>query len=611
VVKLTFPLAAGLVLCAVTLTYANHFHNSFQFDDQHTIRDNIYIRSLGNIPKFFSDAATLSVNPLHRSWRPLVPTTLAIDYWLGGGLRSTFYFHLSTFLWFLLQLLLMYWLYDAILARAKPGPGSLWAAWLAVAWYGLHPAIAETINYIIQRGDVLSTLGVVAAMVVYARFPKQRKYGLYLAPFVLGVLAKPPALIFPLLLLAYVALFEEGQSILRKSAPAIAVSLAMAVLVRGMTAKTFLPDAAPAYGYLITQPYVALRYFASFFLPIHLTADSDLQAFASLWHLEVIGGFLFVGALLVAIWATARRPQMRPIAFGLIWFLVALLPTSLYPLFDVENDHRMYFPFVGLAIAVVWGGKLLLEHWPRKAARWVTAAALLCLAPYALGTRERNMVWHTEESLWHDVTIKSPRNARGLMNYGLALMGKGEFTTALSYFNRAAALAPDYSLLEINLGNVNGALHRDVEAERHYRRAIQLDPRQAEPYFNYARWLDYKDRDREAADTLKTAIGLNPVHMGSRYTLLYVYAKQGQWDEVTSLAENTLKVAPGDVVAAKYLAAKQKLAEKLAAAEALARSEPTPEHFMALSSVYRLAGRHADSAAAAEQAARLRAESAK
>jgi len=86
----SFALVAAAVLAAVALTYSNHFQNSFFLDDFHTIRDNVYIRYLGNIPRFFTDSTTFSVAPENRSWRPLVTTSLAIDYWLGGALNPPF-----------------------------------------------------------------------------------------------------------------------------------------------------------------------------------------------------------------------------------------------------------------------------------------------------------------------------------------------------------------------------------------------------------------------------------------------------------------------------------------------------------------------------------------
>ena len=609
----TSALIAALVLCAVTLTYSNHFENCLFFDDFHTVKDNVYIRYLGNIPRFFTDATTFSVEPANRSWRPLVTTSLAIDYWLGGGLESTFYFHLSTFLWFLVLLVLMYLLYAQIMERVRPHPHNPWIAWFAVAWFGLHPAMAETVNYIIQRADLLSTLGAVAALVVYARYPQRRRSGLYLIPFVLGVLAKAPALAFPLLLLAYVFLFEERLSVrglwaaARKSAPAIAVGLLLAWLSSAMTPKSFVGTNQPAYGYLITQPFVALRYFRSFFLPTHLSADSDLRVLPSVLRLEALAGFLFLAALLWAVWATARRSHTRPISFGLVWFVVAMLPTSLYPLSDVENDHRMFFPFVGLMLAVTWAGSLMLLRRPFRDHRWSTAAGLACLLLLcALGTRGRNEVWHTERSLWRDVTIKSPRNGRALMGYGSILLDQGDSAAALPYFERANALRPNDSRIEINLGIANGELNRDAEAERHFRRAIQLDPKEPDPYFGYARWLNSRARSEEAAAALSTALALNPSLMGARYLLLRVYAEHGLWGPLKSFAGECLKLAPEDPVVLRYLGMERQLEVQVARAEALAQSRPSPDNFLELSSLYHQVGRYQDCIAAARQALRLR-----
>jgi protein O-mannosyl-transferase len=76
------------------------------------------------------------------------------------------------------------------------------------------------------------------------------------------------------------------------------------------------------------------------------------------------------------------------------------------------------------------------------------------LAGFAWGSWERNKVWRTEESLWYDVTVKSPRNGRGLMNYGLTLMAKDDYPRALGYFQRPAIYTPNYYVLEVNLGIV-------------------------------------------------------------------------------------------------------------------------------------------------------------
>src|SRR6185437_8158792 len=123
-------LCLALLLCAVGAAYSNHFQNSFHFDDSHTITDNPSIRSLGNIPRFFTDTTTFSVLPANRTWRPLVSTSLALDYWFAGGLKPLA-FHLSTFFWYLIQIALMFFLFERLFDRALPQPGNWMLALLA------------------------------------------------------------------------------------------------------------------------------------------------------------------------------------------------------------------------------------------------------------------------------------------------------------------------------------------------------------------------------------------------------------------------------------------------------------------------------------------------
>jgi protein O-mannosyl-transferase len=580
-------LAAATVLLAVTLTYSNHFHNAFQFDDHHSITTNIAIQSLSNIPRFFLDAKTSSLLPSHQTWRPLVTASLALDYWLGKGYNPIF-FHISSFLWFLAVLVFVALLFQTILDRAVPSPRNFWIAWFATAWYGLHPAVAETVNYIIQRADVMSTCGVVSGLAIYARFPAWRQLGIYLVPVAAGLLSKPPALIFPALLAAYLFLIEEHASrsswrrVLRGSLPSLLLTAIFLALQSSLTSKSFDPGSASAVRYLITQPYVWFRYFVSFFLPLHLSADSDLQPLASVFSLEAIGGFLFVAFLLFSISVAARRPAGRPVAFGLAWFVLGLIPTSIFPLAEVENDHRMFLPFVGLALAVSWMGVWIAAHraWKREGRIGIAAAAVCLLVVSAAGTRRRNQVWRTEESLWQDVTLKSPRNGRGLMNYGLARMSQGDFRVALTYFERALAYTPNYPNLEINLGIDCGALGRDVEAEQHFQKAIQLAPNEADVHYFYARWLKSKARTSEAVTELREAITISPGYLEARVLLLDAYSDERAWALLTPLAKETLNLAPNDPTVLKY--AKMKPAQSLAS-PLTPQEMPTPETLLNLS----------------------------
>src|SRR5262249_44677007 len=139
-------------------TYSNHFQNSFHFDDAHTIVNNAAIRELKNIPLFFRDARSFSSLPSNQSYRPIVSTLLAIDCWLGGsparsGGLNPFWFHVSIFALFAVLILLLAFIIYRLIDNA-------WIAFATAALYGLHPANADTVNYVIASAEIISTVGI-------------------------------------------------------------------------------------------------------------------------------------------------------------------------------------------------------------------------------------------------------------------------------------------------------------------------------------------------------------------------------------------------------------------------------------------------------------------
>src|SRR6266403_3465575 len=204
--KAVATLGGALLLAALVAAYANHFNNSFHFDDAHTIVNNASIRELRNIPLFFRGATTFSSLPSNQSYRPLVSTLLAIDYSLGHGLQP-FWFHLSIFALFVALTLLIAFVVHRLLERNATSSANGWIALAAAAWYGLHPANADTVNYIIASSEVISTLGVIASFAVYLAFPRVRRSCLYTVPAAIAILAKPTAAIFAVLFAIYRLLF--------------------------------------------------------------------------------------------------------------------------------------------------------------------------------------------------------------------------------------------------------------------------------------------------------------------------------------------------------------------------------------------------------------------
>jgi len=594
---------ALIALCMLMVAYANHFYNGFHFDDLHAIYDNVHIRNLQNIPRFFWDPSMFSADPEHFGLRSLVTTTLAIDYWMGGGL-NLFYFHLSTFIWHIGLTVMLYFMYKRLFRQALKHEWVNYIALFTASLFALHTANAETINYIISRSDVQSTFCIVASFLIYIAYPAKRKWYLYVIPAIIGVFAKETVLVLVILLFFYRLLFEENLSVAdifkAKNFKAIGRTIRVllplfivVVLVQAYTLSriTSIPGISnPAGYYWLTQCYVWLLYVSAFFLPVHLSADTDLTVILTVGDGRILLGLLFMAAYLYAIFKTSASARTKPIAFGLIWFGASLLPTSLAPFAEVMNDHRMYFAFAGLTLSVVWAISLWIirrEEQFRTNKIWRTAliaAIVLLFAAHSYGVYQRNEVWHSEESLWHDVTLKSPKNGRGFMNYGLALLGKGEIKKALEYYERAQTLIPEYSRVYTNMGIAHGLLGNHEAANQNFLKGIFLGGNLYESYVYYARYLKEQRKYEEAKAVGEQALQLQPHAMITLKVLMEVYMQLGLWADLERTSALALSLVPGDAESAKLLAlAKSQRLNGKGAAPVPEVKNPTAEDFLNLS----------------------------
>lgn len=606
-----FAFACGLALILLLAAYSNHFHNAFHFDDSHTIEQNIYIRDLSNLPRFFVDARTFSSYPANAVYRPLVSATYAVDHWLAGGLKP-WQFHATQFALLVLLGVGLVLMFLAIMNRAARHRWNCYLALFAALWFCIHTANTETVNYLSSRSDLLSTLAVVGAFLMYFHMPRQRRFYLYLSPMIIGALAKPPAVIFAPLLTVFLVLFHERGAdgaaqiewrrvwtSLRQTLPAFGVGLFLFWLVHFMSPPTATYGGGSRWHYLLTQFYVWLHYLRLFFLPVGLTADTDWTLIAQ-WHDgRVLAGMAVIAGLAWLAWRYISVPAGRPVTFGLVWFALALLPTSsLFPLAEVANEHRIFFPYIGLALAVVWGAARHAQPWleTRPGLRPVAlAAALLVIVAHAAGTYQRNQVWRSEETLWADTVVKSPANGRAWMNYGLTQMAQGKFAEAKRLFEQAQIYNPNYAHLEINLGIVTDRLGDRVAAEEHFRRALVLQPEFAEGYLHYAQWLKQQARAAEAVPHLQRALALSPALSRARTVLMDLYAARGAKEDLRILVRDTLALAPADPMALAYAS----------------RETPTEESPEKAQQLYNRglaltgAGRHLDAALAYRQALRF------
>jgi Tfp pilus assembly protein PilF len=556
-----------VALLLVVIAYANSFRNSFHFDDSHVVENNLYIRSLRNVPRFFVDAHTFSSLPQNSTYRPLVSLTLAIDYALGHGL-DPLPFHLTQLLLLVALGAMLVAFYKSVLDAAEPAPANPYIALFTATLFCVHTANTETMNLISARSEILACLGIVGSFLVYMTAPGLRRLHIYLVPVMIGALAKATALIFPALLMPYLILFPQAEmrrghckriaepkaslsDALRQTWLDWAVSIAGLILLGKMNAPEWTSGSAARWPYARTQPFIWIRYFRLFLVPVGLNADTDLHPFDRWTDERVFVGAAFIVLLVWMIRASSRTRLDRPIAFGLSWFAIALLPTSsFFPLAEVMNDHRMFMPFIGLALAVVYTSVMLSRRMSGVTARetvLVAVGAILLLA-HIIGTHQRNKVWRSEETLWRDVVRTSPANGRALMNYGLTQMSQGRYETARAYFQQATVYTPAYSILEINLGIVEGTLGHQEDAEQHFRRALQIQP-DGDAHFYYGRWLVEHGRAPEAIPHLEEAVRLSPAAAYAPDLLMQVYAAAGRMPELNRLASDTANANPQNEIA--------------------------------------------------------------
>lgn len=560
--------------------YANSWRNSFHFDDAHVIVSNPAITSLSNVPRFFIDARTFSSLPANQTYRPLVSLTLAVDHAVaraatGNGLDPRSYHFtqllLIAFTATLLGLLALR-LFEAV---TPPGdPLERWAPCAAVAaatLFAVHLGNSEVGNYISARSEAISAAGVIAALLLYLRGGRWRRWHMYLVPMALGVLAKPPAVLFAPLLLCWRLLIEErlspdawrtpeARAAAGRAAigaiPAFVVAIALYLFVEGMNPPSQTYGGGARLPYLWTQIWVWVRYAAMFFVPAGLSADTDWRVLASPIDLRVLAGLALFSLSAWAAWCAARSRATRPIAFGLFWFWIGLIPATVIPLAEVTNDHRPYFAFLGLTLAIVWAGVLAIARFVslRLGARVALGVAAVVILTHAEATRSRNRVWATDATLWADVVRASPGNARGLMNYGLVAMRAGRYAEARVMFDSSARLGPNYPLVYVNRGIAEDAQGDTTAAQADFLRAIRLSPVDADAHHFYARWLARHGRGPEALSQYALAVDVRPRDLDGRHERLLLLAAMGDERATRADAQAVLALDPADSIAGALIA---------------------------------------------------------
>ncbi|MBN97862.1 MAG: hypothetical protein CME16_01255 [Gemmatimonadetes bacterium] len=523
--------AALLLLALLILVHAPGLDNGFHYDDGHSILRNPHIRSLDNLPTFFTDPSKFSENPDFAMYRPLVLVAHTLNY-AWGAYTPWGYQLLNLAIHVLASLLVL-----ALLCQFRlPPPAALLGALL----FGLHPAQTETINYISSRSESMAALFYLGAFYSHLRAlaPSgallRSWYGLSLLAFVLGLLCKAVVITLPLALLFFALLHQKRTRTGKLLLPywilgGIYLLLYFALAGQGLTRSAQLRDLSTQ---LATQSKAFVHYLKLSFAPTTLNVQQQFFTSSSFGEsaplLALITGTSFLS--LLYLW----RRRAPTLAFGLGWFLLILLPTLLVPLHILVNDHRIYLALFGPALILGQAGK-------DPKLRWMLYP--VCLV-FSLLSFQRHAIWQDELSLWGDAVKGAPLMPEAHYNLGYAHHQAGAREEARQAYERAVALSPGYARAQTNLGTIYRQEGRTEEAIQAFQSALQAAPETVEALNNLGLIFRSKKHFDEAIALFRRALHLQPKGAEIWMNLGLTYRDQGQRQQAVRALQQAIQLKP-------------------------------------------------------------------
>jgi tetratricopeptide (TPR) repeat protein len=453
------------------------------------------------------------------NWFPLTRLSHMLDAQIFG-LRSGPHHLVNVGLHALAAMLLF-----AFLKRAT---GARWASAFTAAVFALHPLHVESVAWVAERKDVLCAVFWFLALWAYvgwARGGARRWYGLALAAFCCGWMAKPMIVTLPAVLLLLDAwplgrLRPLGARLTEKI-PFFAVSAAGAAITyaaqRGSGAVQ--PLAAFPLGLRVEDALVScFLYIEKTIWPTGLAVFYPYPRAVPIW--QAAGAALVLAG--VSIW-TAREFGRRPyLAVGWCWYLVMLLPViGLVQVgAQARADRYMYVPMVGLLVMAAWGARDALRAWPR----WrVPAGVLAGAALLACGAAAwaQTAYWENSGTLFRHALQVTGGNYLAEHNLGVYLLERPDsLAEAIAHLEQAVRLNPDSVRARSDLGNALSRVpDRLEEAIGEYRAALRLDPDSPIPHNNLGNTLAEAGRREEAIAEYQTALRLKPDYAEARANL--------------------------------------------------------------------------------------------
>ena len=511
-------------------------HPFIDFDDDLYISKNAWVQSgltgQGVIWAFTSFHAA--------NWHPLTWLSHMVDADLFGMHPGGH--HAMNLMFHILDSVLVFGLFRRMTK-------ALWPSAVVAALFAVHPMHVESVAWVAERKDVLSTLFWLLTIWAYARYADDtsswRWYAATVGAFTLGLMAKPMLVTLPfvLLLLDYWPLGRFGRKLplLREKLPLVALSVVS-------SAVTFVAQTSGG----ATQDFqnVPLSYRISNTLVSYV-----LYLYSLIWPrgLAVYYPYPFDGrplvhalgalALLVTItWLAVRAARQRPyLMTGWLWYLGTMIPVIGLVQVGGQSmaDRYSYVPFLGLFIMIAWSLAGLAVAWRARA----TAVAVVLVILASISWNQARY-WSDSVTLFDRALEVTHDNAVIQFNLGQVLGQRGRPDQAIPHFQESLRIWPDFYSATFNMGVALAASGNLAEAAVYYRRALALESDSVEARVNLGIALGQQGVLDGAQPVLEEAVRLDPRHPGARLNLGLVLLRRGRVAEATSQLLEAVKLDP-------------------------------------------------------------------
>jgi protein O-mannosyl-transferase len=541
--RLYLIVCVGLAIVVVGVYWPVRNYEFLHYDDDVYVTDNEQVKhglSWQGIQWAFTTG--------HASnWHPLTWLSLMLDCQLFGVKSGPM--HIVNVLFHIANTILLF----LVLARMTKG---LWQSAFIAGLFALHPLHVESVAWIAERKDVLSTLFWLLTMLAYAQYAERKSAGRYIAVLVLfamGLLAKPMLVTLPFVLLLF-----DYWPLSRFSSPRLSVrgllleKLPLLILSVVSSVVTFIVQqrggAVADSSRLLFDERVLnavvsyLAYLGKMLWPAKLAALYPHPINTIPVSMAVISGTVLI---LITIFSIYHVRRYKYLLVGWLWYLGTLVPVIGIVQVGAQAmaDRYTYVPLIGIFVIIAFGAaELLKEKQFNKIILGVLAG--VSLSACAVVTTHQLKYWKDSLSLFEhtiDVAENSPIMAN---NYANILMDKGRAGEAVKYLSGALKLRPDSPEIHNNYGNVLRETGKLDEAIEHFKMALKLNPNFTLARYNLGQTLaakgDYEGAVKQYQLYAGTAVDLADI----RQVLAADLGKEGKVDEAVNQFQQAMIVKP-------------------------------------------------------------------